>query len=483
MRHKRRRRSLTILVLAIILIALLVVLGLVTFHRLQTIIILTAEDTTMDEGGELPEVSVKVEISGNADRDIDLTSGYNAGDLASEFERGKGFTVDCDGDTELEGEYPLTVSVDASVDQKLNSGIGGMLKLVKVETQDGTLTVRNPVGTWDGDQFRTWDGDLVTDQLVTTNKKTYYFDDKGNWITGVKTVDGDTYDFGDDGAAKTNLFEELEGATYYFGDRGKALTGWQDIDGDTYYFLNDGSMVTGNRYVETYRCDFGEDGKLVSKEESNIDPEQPMVALTFDDGPGPRTMELLNALEAADARATFFMVGERVNDYKDTINKMAEIGCELGNHTYDHTQLTTLDAEGISEEVDSTSDLIKAVTGMMPTLVRPPYGSVNDTVKETIHFPLIIWNVDTEDWKTRNVQSNISAVTSTLSDGNIILMHDIYDATIDAALELIPQLQESGYQLVTVSELAAYKGVELENGETYMDFKESTIESETEDNN
>lgn len=104
-------------------------------------------------------------------------------------------------------------------------------------------------------------------------------------------------------------------------------------------------------------------------------------------------------------------------------------------------------------------------------------------MKETIHFPLIIWNVDTEDWKTRNVQSNISAVTSTLSDGNIILMHDIYDATIDAALELIPQLQESGYQLVTVSELAAYKGVELENGETYMDFKESTIESETEENN
>ncbi len=458
------------LVMSVVLIVLLIGLGFVVLDRSKAEIVLTAADTEMDEGAELPEVPVTVSVNGNEKSILDFKTRFTVADLAAEFEKGDGFTVACDGDTGYEGTYAVGVKLNDSVSAELDNGLNSLLHYVTVTTKDGELTVKNPIGTWDGNKFKTYAGDYVTKDFVTSNKKTYYFNKKGNMVTGFKTIGGASYYFGDDGAMVTDTWESVDGDTYYFGDDGTAVVGWLDLDGDTYYFQSDGSMVTGIRFVENYHCDFGEDGKLVSKEEVAIDPDKPMVALTFDDGPGPRTMELLNKLEECNARCTFFLVGEMLVNYPDTLNKMVEIGCELANHTYYHSTLTTLSTDGINEALDSTSEAIKEITGVEPSLVRPPGGSVNDTVRKTVKAPMILWNIDTEDWKTRNTQSDIEAVMSTLSDGNIILMHDIHTESVDAALQLIPMIQEAGYQLVTVSEMAAAKGVDLENGVTYYNF-------------
>ena len=140
---------------------------------------------------------------------------------------------------------------------------------------------------------------------------------------------------------------------------------------------------------------------------------------------------------------------------------MLKDGNELGNHSYDHQQLTKIDAEAIAKEVNDTNENIKNICGSPATVLRPPYGAINDTVKSSVGMPMILWNVDTLDWKTRNTQSTIDEVMRDLKDGDIILMHDIHTQTVDAALQLIPKLEEEGYQLVTVSEMAADKNKTL----------------------
>ena len=195
-----------------------------------------------------------------------------------------------------------------------------------------------------------------------------------------------------------------------------------------------------------------------------------MIALTFDDGPGPRTSELLNQLKKYNAHATFFMLGKNVKLYPDAVKQMLKDGNELGNHSYDHQQLTKIDGAAVKKEVDDTNRNIKNICGSPATLLRPPYGAINDTVKSNVGMPMILWNVDTLDWKTRNTQSTIDSVMKNLKDGDIVLMHDIHSQTIDAALELIPKLEEEGYQLVTVSEMAAAKKQDLKDGTAYSDF-------------
>ncbi len=469
-RRARRRHSLIILAMVVVLIGLLGVLGYAVFERSKAEIVLTVDNAEMDEGAELPEIPVTVSVNGNEKSVIDFKTRFTVADLVSEFSSGQGYTVICDDDTGYEGTYPVKIQISDNVDAELDSGLNGLLHYVTLRTKDGDLTVKNPIGTWDGNKFKTYAGDYVTSDFVTSNKKTYYFDKDGNWVTGLQKIGDDVYYFGDDGAMLTDTWETADDDTYYFGEDGKATVGWLEQDGDTWYFQADGTMVTGVRYVDSYKCDFGSDGKLVSKEETAVDPTKPMIALTFDDGPGPRTVELLDKLEECNARCTFFIVGEMIEAHPEALQKMVEIGCETANHSYDHSDLAGLSSEKITEEINSTSEKIKEVCGAEPSLVRPPYGSVNDTVRETVPYPLIGWNIDTEDWKTRNTQSDIDAVMNNLSDGNIILMHDIHTETIDAALQLIPMIQDAGYQLVTVSEMAAVKGIDLEAGTLYYNF-------------
>lgn len=218
----------------------------------------------------------------------------------------------------------------------------------------------------------------------------------------------------------------------------------------------------------------------------NIDPDKPMICLTFDDGPNPTTTnKLLDALEEHDAHATFFMVGNVVKDAKgskDTVNRMKEIGCELGSHTYDHSQLSKLGNDAIKKQIDDTNNIIKDLAGEGATVLRPPYGDYNDAVKKACrdaNVPIVLWSIDTLDWKTKNADTSYRNVMDKVSDGDIILFHDIYGPSVEAAIKLIPALQDEGYQLVTFSEMADAKIGGWKAGEVYTDFYPSSVKKLT----
>lgn len=203
-------------------------------------------------------------------------------------------------------------------------------------------------------------------------------------------------------------------------------------------------------------------------ENTNIDPTKPMVALTFDDGPGGEsTVKILDALKKYNSHATFFVVGMNVDKYMDIIQRAANEGSEIGNHTNSHSDLTKLDINGIQTEVNSVKDKIKQITGQSVVPLRPPYGSVDDNVMSAISDPVILWSIDTLDWKTRDTQSTIQNIQSSVYDGAIILMHDIYSQTADAAVNIIDWLHSQGYQMVTVSELGYYRRGGLKTGVRY----------------
>ena len=196
-----------------------------------------------------------------------------------------------------------------------------------------------------------------------------------------------------------------------------------------------------------------------------------MVALTFDDGPGPYTDEIVDCLKENGARATFFVVGNRVNTYADELKYAYDNGNEIANHTYSHPTLTRLSVSSIKSEVSKTDAAIKKITGEGTALIRAPGGATNSTVRNAIDKPFIYWSIDTLDWKHRNSATTVSTVMNQVSDGAIVLMHDIHSPTKTAALELIPRLKAAGYQLVTVSELAMHRGYKLQSGTTYYSFK------------
>lgn len=193
---------------------------------------------------------------------------------------------------------------------------------------------------------------------------------------------------------------------------------------------------------------------------NQIDPNGKMVAITFDDGPNPtNTPQILAALKKYNAKATFFMLGQNANAYPDTVKAVYNSECEIGIHTWNHPQLTKLTSDNIAKQVSDTSDVIYEITGYRPKIVRPPYGAINDTVKSTLsEYPLILWNIDSLDWKSRDENVFVPHVMQDVQDGDIILLHDIHSTTVPGAEKIISQLTEQGYQLVTVSELLETKG-------------------------
>ena len=187
-----------------------------------------------------------------------------------------------------------------------------------------------------------------------------------------------------------------------------------------------------------------------------VDPEKKMIALTFDDGPGAGTQRILNALDEVGGRATFCMVANRLSDYAKTARKVAEQGSEIATHTWEHPNLTKLSASQLRSELNRSLNAIENATGVRPTVLRPPYGSVNAEVKQACaELGLVIanWNIDPEDWKTRNASSIRSHILNNAKDGAIVVCHDLYPETASAMESAIRTLSDRGYQLVTVSEL------------------------------
>lgn len=210
---------------------------------------------------------------------------------------------------------------------------------------------------------------------------------------------------------------------------------------------------------------------LVASGGRYIDPSKPMIALTFDDGPyAPVGNRIMDCLEQYNGRSTFFVVGNRVPTYQAEIKRMHNNGHEIGNHTYEHKYLTKLNAAEIRSQIDRCNQVVASVTGQAPALVRLPGGNKNSTVLANIDQPIIMWNIDTLDWKTRNAAKTVQAVLGNVKDGDVILMHELYEASGDAAVTMIPALVQQGYQLVTVSELARFRGG-LSNKGVYYNFR------------
>ena len=214
-----------------------------------------------------------------------------------------------------------------------------------------------------------------------------------------------------------------------------------------------------------------EDGTSCAGE---IDPLKPMVALTYDDGPSKNsTSRILETLRANGGRATFFMVGNRAEKNGAVIRQMVEQGCEVANHTYDHTLMSKVDPAELERQLMMTNQVVADAGGVTPVLMRPCGGDTNEAgmgVAGAISMPAVLWSIDTLDWKTRDAEKTVSAVLDHVKDGDIILMHDLYETAADASDVIVPELIRRGYQLVTVSELASYRGG-MTPGNSYYKFR------------
>ncbi|MST74325.1 polysaccharide deacetylase family protein [Roseburia sp. MUC/MUC-530-WT-4D] len=178
------------------------------------------------------------------------------------------------------------------------------------------------------------------------------------------------------------------------------------------------------------------------------------VALTFDDGPNPiYTPELLDGLEKRNVKATFFLLGEAVEDYPDIAKRIYEDGHLIGNHTYDHVNLGNLCENAACEQVRKTNEIIERVTGYYPEYVRPPFGEWKENIDNDVTMIKVLWNVDPLDWATGNADAVVERVVGKCEDNDIILMHDASESSVKAALRIIDILTKKGYEFVTVDQL------------------------------
>lgn len=193
------------------------------------------------------------------------------------------------------------------------------------------------------------------------------------------------------------------------------------------------------------------------------------VALTFDDGPSrDNTPGLLDTLKEYGVHATFFVLGNRLEVDADILNREIEEGHEVGNHSWDHPQLSKLSMKEVNKQLDKTKNLAKKLTdGYEISIVRPPYGAISDEMRNELQYPMIFWSVDSLDWKYRDVDKDFAEVKKQVHDGAIILMHDIHAESCAAAKKIIPWLLEHDYDVLSVSELMERNGIDMKNGKVY----------------
>lgn len=184
-----------------------------------------------------------------------------------------------------------------------------------------------------------------------------------------------------------------------------------------------------------------------------IDSNKPIIALTFDDGPSKYTKQIIDLLKEYNCNATFFVLGNKVKIYKDTIKESISNGNEIGNHSYNHKWLSRLKIEELKEQINKTQDILKNEVNYTSILLRPTYGSVNKKIRNNTNLEIVLWNVDTLDWKIKSSKKIAERSLSQIKDRSIILMHDTHERTYEALKIMIPKLLDEGYQFVTISEL------------------------------
>lgn len=320
----------------------------------------------------------------------------------------------------------------------------------------------------------------------------YYFDPAGyQMVTGWFEADGKVYHTYDNGHLTYNGMIKIDGNLYFFEEDGALQTGWIEHNGQEYYFVPDGGYAAdgpvsigddtyffegGLKIVDTYYIN---DNMLYWLDEEGccyrtVDGNKPMVALTYDDGPSQYTDSIVTTLETYGAVATFFVVGNRVDWYPEALLHAVEIGCEMGNHTYDHSYLNNKSAAEVANLIGLTDDELIEAVGVPSSVLRPPGGNIDDSLKYETDLPIILWSVDTRDWATKDTESTINAVLNDVEDGSIVLMHDIYESTMYATETIVPELQNMGYQLVTVEEMGLLRRGGLKPGTVYYSIKPET---------
>lgn len=257
----------------------------------------------------------------------------------------------------------------------------------------------------------------------------------------------------------------------------KKGTGSADTESKTTQSYSSDTDVISD--IETVTSEFNSDSEEPSIGEERFDADgkliidtdtlegQKAIALTFDDGPGEYTSTLIEGLNERGAKATFFMVGSCVEQYPDVLPQMVNGGHQLGNHTYNHTDITTVTHQEMSDQIAKTDTAVYQACGQLPTAFRPPYGSYNAETNKAINKTITMWSVDTVDWNLKSSNAVKDAIVSQCKDGDIILMHDIYKNTVDGALAAIDELQNKGFVFVTVDELLGRYGYDIEKGKAH----------------
>lgn len=209
--------------------------------------------------------------------------------------------------------------------------------------------------------------------------------------------------------------------------------------------------------IEIINNDKEKDIEPVIKNDKIIDPKLPVVALTFDDGPSRYTKDIIDTLKSNNVNATFFVLGNKIEIYKDIISESIKNGNEIGNHSYNHKWLSKLSTNELLDQINKTQDILKETVNYTPTCFRPTYGSVNNRIRKSINLSITLWTIDTKDWKINSVDRIVERAIKDIEDGDIILMHDIFQRSSEALKKIIPKLKEQGYQFVTISELEEVK--------------------------
>ena len=200
--------------------------------------------------------------------------------------------------------------------------------------------------------------------------------------------------------------------------------------------------------------------------------DKKLVALTFDDGPSADTTpRLLDILFEKDVRATFFMLGDRARNNPDIVRRIAKEHNTVASHTMRHQNLVKLSSAAVEADINESKSVFNSILGHAPELIRPPYGNVNDLVRSKVGTPIILWSVDPADWQNQDPETILSTIKAQIHDGAIILMHDIYQSSVDAVPIIIDSLRADGYEFVTVPELAKARRINLAPGITYYNFR------------
>lgn len=380
----------------------------------------------------------------------------------------------------IQDDYKLIISYpiikDGKIDKKINDFIEENKKTYKKTKND----IENMIINYELQKYK----DLT---FIDLNSYIYYKDEikEKNDVIAYKTDTKEVLELKD-------IFEN----TYYLSELTTLMSKENSVDLDYInasslkkFILNQDGLVIKynflnkikeikidyeqiNKYLkDEYKLDILLAPKIIPyKRDLNKYKGKKLIALTFDDGPSNNTLKLLDELNKRDVKATFFVLGSRVGNFEDVIIKAYQDGHQIGSHTFSHKNLFYLTEEEIKNEIEKTNNAIYNVIGVRPTIIRVPYGNINSKIRSISDMNHILWNVDTLDWKYKNTNKVYKIIISKATDGDIILLHDIFKTSVNGVLKAIDELKKQGFEFVTIDEMVYLKGIKLDKSKTYFNF-------------